>query len=346
MKIAILGAGSIGLYVGASLCAAGADVMLDVMFIGRARLKQQIAQFGITLTDLQQRRQQLSAAQIHFSEQASALATADLILVCVKSHASAAAAEDIARHARPDALIISLQNGIGNADVLRAALPRHAILGGMVPFNVVQMDAGRFHRGTFGELAVEASAKLAPWLAIFAKAHLPLQQSHDFVSLQWGKLLLNLNNAVNALAGISLKAELSQRSYRLCLAILMQEALTTLEHAGIKPAKIAAAPPKLLPFILRLPTPLFKLVAASMLKIDPEARSSMWEDLQAKRSTEIDYLNGAVVQLARQHGMDAPANRNIVRLVKAAEQQASATPAHPASMTGLALHQALLTIPE
>ncbi len=338
MQIAILGAGSIGLYVGASLCAAGADVM----FIGRARLKQQIVQFGITLTDLQQRRQQLSAAQIQFSEQASALAGADLILVCVKSHASASAAEDMARHARPDALIVSLQNGIGNADVLRAALPRHAILGGMVPFNVVQMDQGRLHRGTFGDLAIEASPQLAPWLALFAKAHLPLQENNDFVSLQWGKLLLNLNNAVNALAGMPLKAEFSQRSYRLCLALLMQEALTIMQQAGIRPSKIAAAPPKLLPFILRLPAPLFKLVAASMLKIDPEARSSMWEDLQARRPTEIDYLNGAVVQLAQQHGLAAPANQHIVRLMKAAEQQAITCAAKPGSMAGEALYQALL----
>lgn len=334
MQIAILGAGSIGLYVGASLCLAGADVV----FIGRARLKQQIAEYGITLTDLHQRQQQLSAAQIQFSEHPGALANADLILVCVKSQASASAAQDIAQHARPDALIISLQNGIGNADVLRQALPRHAILGGMVPFNVVQLAKGRLHRGTFGELAVQASPQLAPWHTLFAKAHLPLQENHDFTALQWGKLLLNLNNAINALAGIPLKAEFSERSYRLCLALLMQEALAILRQAGIHPTKIAAAPPALLPFILRLPTPLFKLIAASMLKIDPQARSSMWEDLQAKRMTEIDYLNGAVVQLAQKHGMDAPANRNMVRLIKAAEQASDGpTP----GLSGSKLYEAL-----
>lgn len=331
-QIAILGAGSIGLYVGASLLAAGASVV----FIGRARLKARIDQFGITLTDLHQRQQNLQAAQIDFSEQASSLSRADLILVCVKSTATASAASDLAAHAKPGALIISLQNGIGNADVLRKALPQHTVLGGMVPFNVVQMEGGRLHRGTFGELTLEASPLLAPWMAPFAKAHLPLAISHDFAALQWGKLLLNLNNAINALAGIPLKLEFSQREYRLCLALLMQEALGVLKAAGIRPAKVAAAPPHLLPWILRLPTPLFKLIAASMLKIDPEARSSMWEDLQAQRPTEIDYLNGAVLQLAAQHVIAAPANQAIVGLIQQAQQRAT-----PPAMTASALYQAL-----
>ena len=58
-----------------------------------------------------------------------------------------------------------------------------------------------------------------------------------------------------------------------------------------------------------------------MLKIDAEARSSMWEDLQAGRRTEIDYINGAVVALATQHGLEAPINRKIIELIQAAENQ-------------------------
>jgi 2-dehydropantoate 2-reductase len=65
---------------------------------------------------------------------------------------------------------------------------------------------------------------------------------------------------------------------------------------------------------------LFKRIAAAALRIDPEARSSMWEDLQAGRRTEVDYLNGAVVALAERTGLDAPANRRIVALVHAAER--------------------------
>ena len=320
MRIVVLGAGSIGVYVGASLQATGADVLL----LGRARMGERLAQGGVLLTDLQGGRRQLAGAQIQFTTDPAQLATASLVLVTVKSADTAAAAAGIASHAPATCVVLSLQNGIGNAEVLRAALPGRAVLGGMVPFNVVQMADQRFHRGTEGELMTEASPALAPWLAAFEQAGLPLQQRSDFLEVQWGKLLLNLNNAVNALSNLPLKTELSQRAYRRCLALLMDEALRVLSAAGIAPAKLARVAPGLLPTVLRLPDWLFVRLAATMLRIDPEARSSMWEDLQAGRRTEIDHLNGAVLALARTVGQAAPANASIIALVRQAEQGAGA----------------------
>ncbi len=318
MKIAIFGAGSIGVYVGGSLLASGADVLL----IGRASMAERIARHGVLLTDLHGGAVRLDVAQVPFSVDPARLAEADLVLVTVKSAATGDAADAIARHAKPDALVISLQNGVGNAEQLRARLPERTVLAGMVPFNVVQMADGRFHRGTEGELMIEASARLEPWQALFRAARLPLQQREDFAEVQWGKLLLNLNNPVNALSGLPLRVQLSQRAYRRCLALLIEEALAVLRASGIRPAKVARVAPRLLPFLLRLPDAVFKRVAGAMLRIDPQARSSMWEDLRAGRRTEIDYLNGAVVALAWAAGNDAPANRRMVELVRDAEQGA------------------------
>lgn len=315
-SIAIFGAGSVGAFVGGALIGAGADVLL----IGRARIREQIALHGLTVSDMDGRNTQLPAAQVHISEDPAALAGAGLVLVTVKSADTENAAQALALHAAPDALVVSLQNGIGNADVLRRALPGRTVLAGMVPFNVVQLPESRFHRGTEGSLMVEASPALAPWLPLFDAAGLPLVQRTDFVAVQWGKLLLNLNNPVNALSGITLKAQLSDRDYRRCLALLMDEALHALNAAGIAPAQIGKVPPSRMPRLMRLPNWLFTRVAAAALRIDPEARSSMWEDLQAGRRTEIDYLNGAVVALAERHEVDAPANRRIVALVHAAER--------------------------
>nr|WP_314624898.1 2-dehydropantoate 2-reductase [uncultured Noviherbaspirillum sp.] len=315
-RIAIFGAGSIGAYVGGALIAAGAEVAL----IGRASMRERIASHGLTVSDMDGRNTQLAAAQVHYSEDPSALAGAALVLVTVKSADTESAAQLLARHAAPDALVISLQNGIGNADVLRRALPGFTVLAGMVPFNVVQLPESRFHRGTEGSLMVEASPALAPWLPMFEAAGLPLVQRSDFVAVQWGKLLLNLNNPVNALSGIPLQAQLSDRNYRRCLALLIDEALHALAEARIAPAQIGKVPPSRLPRLMRLPDLLFRRVAAAALRIAPEARSSMWEDLQAGRRTEIDYLNGAVVALAEKAGLDAPANRRIVALVHEAEQ--------------------------
>lgn len=316
MKIAILGAGSIGCYLGGALTAAGVDVVL----IGRARMAENIVKHGLHLSDLQGRAISLTPSQVNYAEDPAALAGADLILVTVKSADTAEAAQIIASHATSTALVISFQNGIGNADVLRAGVKGNAVLGGMVPFNVVQMPEGRFHRGTEGELMLEASPTLARRKAAFSAAGLPLLEQSDFVGVQWGKLLLNLNNPINALSGVPLKTELSQRAYRRCLANLIEEATTVLQAANIRPAKIAKIGPGMLPTLLRLPDFLFSRIAKTMLRIDPEARSSMWEDLQAGRRTEVDYINGAVVQLAQQHRCDAPMNRRIVELIRQAEQ--------------------------
>ena len=315
-RIAVLGAGSIGAYVGGALIAAGGNVTL----IGRTRMREQVALHGLTVSDMDGRNTVLSPAQVHYSEDPSGLASADLVLVTVKSADTEGIASLLAMHAAPGALIVSLQNGIGNADVLRRALPERTVLAGMVPFNVVQLPKSRFHRGTEGSLMVQASPALAPWLPMFEVAGLPLVQRTDFVAVQWGKLLLNLNNPVNALSGVPLKAQLSDRNYRRCLALLIDEALQALNAAGITPAQIGKVPPSRMPRLMRLPDWLFKRIAAAALRIDPEARSSMWEDLQAGRRTEVDYLNGAVVALAQKAGLDAPANKRIVALVHAAEQ--------------------------
>ena len=320
MKIAVFGSGLIGTYVGGSLCAAGADVVL----IGRARMQQHILDHGLALTDLHKRRIHLAATKVRFALTPEQLADADLILVTVKSSASAEAAEVIARYAKPDALVVSLQNGIGNAATLQTTLPTHQVIAGMVPFNVVQTVDGRLHRGTEGEVMMQASPLLTPWLPIFATASLPLSQRDDFIAVQWGKLLLNLNNSVNALSALPLKTQLSQRAYRRCLALLVDEALAALNAAAIVPAQVTRIAPRRLPMLLRLPDFLFTRIAAQLLRIDPEARSSMAEDLQAGRRTEIDYLNGAVIDLAAAHGGDAPANRRMVALIRRAEQGAFA----------------------
>jgi 2-dehydropantoate 2-reductase len=336
VKIVVLGAGSIGCFIGGALLAAGGDVIL----VGRARMQARVLQHGLLLTDTSGAAVTLAPGSVPFSIDPSVLADADLVLVTVKSADTDAAADLIARHARADALVLSLQNGVGNVDRLRSggaaaeagatttpsnaspASARPTVLAGMVPFNVVQLDGGRLHRGTAGEVMVEASARLVPWLPLFAAARLPLQQQDDFTSVQWGKLLINLNNAINALSGIPLQQQFSQRGYRRCLAALIDEGRTVLEAAGIRPAKVVKLGPRILPLVLRLPDAVFRRVAAPMLRIDPEARSSMWEDLEAGRRTEVDYLNGAIVTLARSLGRNAPCNARMVELIRAAEQGA------------------------
>jgi 2-dehydropantoate 2-reductase len=157
-----------------------------------------------------------------------------------------------------------------------------------------------------------------------------LRLSDDMVGLAWGKLLINLNNAVNALSGRSLLEQLRQRDYRRVVAAAQREGLGVLDAAGIRPAKVGAVGPNLLPRVIDSPDWLFNNVFLKKWKIDAKARSSMADDLAAGRATEIDHINGELVALADGLGQRAPVNRRIVELVREAE--AGAPPWGPAAL--------------
>lgn len=311
--ICVYGAGSIGCYVGGRLLAGGADVVL----IGRDRLAAEVAAHGLRITDWQGA--DLAVPEVRFETGPGAVAGAGLVLVTVKSDSTAAVAAELEPLLRPDAVVVSFQNGLHNTEVLRAGLPGRTVVAGMVQFNVAHTGDGAFHAGTEGGLEVESSAALAPYLDAFTKAGLPLEQHDEILPVQWAKLLLNLNNPVNALSGLPLKSELSQRDFRRCLALAQAEALRVLSAAGIAPAKLTAVPPGWMPRLIALPDAVFTRVAGRMLAIDPKARTSMLDDLEAGRRTEIDHLNGEVVRLAAQVGTAAPVNSRLVELIRAAE---------------------------
>jgi len=218
-----------------------------------------------------------------------------------------------------DAVVVSFQNGLHNADVLRRHLAPTTVLTGMVQFNVVQRGGGTFHEGSEGKLEVEDDPRLAPFLPAFERAGLPLVRHARMAAVQWAKLLLNLNNAINALSDLPLKEQIATRTYRRSLALVQSEALALLDAGAIRPARLTPLPPHWIPRLLTLPDFVFTRVAARMLAIDPHARSSMWEDLEAGRATEVDYLNGEVVRLAERLGRTAPANARLTALVHAAE---------------------------
>ncbi|WP_241844689.1 2-dehydropantoate 2-reductase N-terminal domain-containing protein [Kitasatospora sp. CB01950] len=150
-------------------------------------------------------------------------------------------------------------------------------------------------------------------------AGLPVELRDDMPQVQAAKLLMNLNNAVNALSGRPLREQLGSRPYRLVLARCQREGLAALRAAGLRPARLSPVPAGWMPAVLRLPDALFRRLAAASLRVDAQARSSMWEDLQRGRRTEIDSLQGEILALAERHRLPAPANRRLLELVRAAE---------------------------
>jgi 2-dehydropantoate 2-reductase len=243
-RIVIAGAGSIGCFVGGLLGLGGADVVL----LARPRIAEEIGAHGLTLTSFEGWSETLPSVAVE-TDAATALADADLVLVTVKSGATAKMATLIAAHAPASAPVVSLQNGLANAAVLRAALPDRAVHSGMVSFNVLHRGHGRFHRGTSGPLVIEAGAP--PLTA----PHLDIVAHPDMEAVLAGKLVYNINNALNALSGLTL-----------------------------------------------------------------------WEDLERRRPTEIDELQGAVIARASALGLPAPVNRAIAAAIRSAESAQAGSP--------------------
>ena len=237
----------------------------------------------------------------------------------MKSTGTEAAAQEISRHAKGGATVISLQNGVSNPETLRKRLSRQQVVHGMVPYNVVHLGPGRWHRATWGELTVEDQEVMRELSARIGDRPGRLLLSKDMQSVAWGKLLFNLNNAINALSGTTYLAELKQRDYRHVFAAAIIETLALLRKVGIRPAKIGKVGPDLLPHVIGSPDFIFNNLFLKVQKIDPKGRGSMADDFDAGRPTEIDFLNGEVVRLADSLGETAPVNAAIVELVKQAE---------------------------
>lgn len=319
-KIVIAGAGSVGCFIGGALANAGHDVIL----LGRETIGQELQSHGIHLTSLDGLDLHLDTAKFEFSTNPAVLSGAEIILVTVKSLATAEMSALIAAHAHPQAIVVSLQNGVSNSKILKAGLKTQTVYAGIIGFNVIHMPKAKFHKGTSGDILIATEAgNLVDRLNTPA---LPVKAATNIEEIQWGKLILNLNNALNALSGIPLKRQMELPQWRKILATQMSEALVVLKANRIVARPINNIPLRLIPPILRLPNPLFGMIARKMLQMDPKARSSMWEDFQSGRKTEIAEFQGAILKLANMAGVDAPMTEKIIKLVQQVEQAGSKSP--------------------
>src|SRR5262245_32864356 len=118
LKVGVMGAGAVGCHVGGGLAASGCDVV----FVGRERLKKEIDEHGITLVDLDGRSRSLPKERYAFVTDVAALEACDVVMCCVKSGGTPEAADAMGKVLRPDAVVVSFQNGVRNPDELRSRL--------------------------------------------------------------------------------------------------------------------------------------------------------------------------------------------------------------------------------
>lgn len=307
-ELVIFGAGAIGGYLAANLLDAGKDVAL----FARPERAQKLRSVGLRTTE------GLRVADVPVLEDPAALRDAAAVVLTVKSTALQAVVPVLRANLAPGCPVICLLNGLSPAQALADALPDTPITAGMVPFNVFPGDDG-LHRSSHGAIAVADTPAGQRFAAMLAPTLCPAQTHANIQAVLAGKLLLNLNNPVNALSGLPLKAQLSQRPFRRVYAAALAEALTVYKAAGIHHVQTAALPVERILRVLRWPDFLFNTLALPRQDLDADSQTSMAQDLAAGRLTEIDTINGDIVSLGAQAGVPTPVNSRLVALIHAAE---------------------------
>ena len=295
LTVAVVGAGAVGCYYGFLLAKAGHAVTL----IGRPALVEAVHRSGLILD----RAAGTDVVPVQASTEGTGVAGADLVLVCVKSGDTEAAGAMIAPHLDPAATILSLQNGVDNAERLAAVLGRP-----VVPVAVYVATAmagpGRVRHNGRGDLIVGASPASGHIAAAFAAAGIPTTVSERAIDALWGKLILNCAyNALSALTQLPYGRLVQGDGVVASMTDVVRECVAVAGAAGVSVA------PDILDQVLSLSTTM------------ADQRSSTAQDLARGRPSEIDHLNGYVVRTGTALGIATPANRMLHTLVKLAEAQ-------------------------
>ncbi len=294
LRVAVMGAGAVGCYYGGMLARAGHEVVL----VARPQHVEAIHREGLRMeTRSFDERVRLAA-----SAEPSAVRGADLVLFCVKSMDTEVAGAQIAPHLAPDTLVLCLQNGVDNADRLRAVLPARTVAAAVVYVATEMAGPGHVKHHGRGELVIEPSARGAEAAQALAAAGVPTEISDNVRGALWAKLILNCAyNAVSAIAQRPYGENVRSQGIPDVMRDVVDECMAVAKADGVQvPGDIDVA---------------VRRIAETM----PAQFSSTAQDLARGKPSEIDYLNGLIVRRGQALGIPTPANRVLWALVKLIE---------------------------
>ena len=298
MKIGIVGTGGIGGYFGGLLARAG----LDTHFMARGKHLRAILEDGLQIVS----NHKSFRIMIHATADADEIGPVDLLLFCVKSYDTSEAARLIEPMVESETMILSLQNGIDNIDKLVAIYGEDRVLGGTTFIQSyigspgVVVHVGKAGRMVFGELSGVRTKRIARVQGLFHQAGIEAEVSTDILQVLWSKFLFICGiHGVSTLSRSPLGLVMACPETRELLVGVMNEveALARLRGIGLPEKVVDEA-----------------LVMAE--GYDREFKCSMLRDLEWHRPMEIDALNGMVVQLSRDAGLNAPFNQTIYSCLK------------------------------
>jgi 2-dehydropantoate 2-reductase len=293
VKVAVMGAGAVGCYYGGMLARAGNEVTL----IGRDKHVDAVRRDGLRL----QAQAFDEKVQLEASTEPAAVAGADLVLFCVKSPATEGAGLAMKDALDQDAAVLTLQNGVDNAERLAAALGRE-VIPAVVYVATEMAGPGHVRHHGRGELVIGRSAASPRVAAVMRPAGIPVEISENVAGALWAKLVVNCAyNALSAITQLPYGRVVAGEQVPQVMRDVVDECLAVARASGITiPGNLHAAVMK---------------IAETM----PGQQSSTAQDLARGRSTEIDHLNGVVVRKGEALGVPVPANRTLLALVKLLE---------------------------
>jgi 2-dehydropantoate 2-reductase len=299
-RIAVVGAGAVGGYFGGMLARAG----LPVRFIGRPAFVDAVKQNGLFLDTAQFQER----VKVQASSDLAAARDAGIVLFCVKTTDTAETARELAKIVAPNAVIVSMQNGVDNAEQIEAASGLHALTAAVYVAASVPAAGTVKHVGR-GDLVLGPQNKITEKVAeVFNRAGVPCRISENLAGELWTKLVWNCAlNALSALGKVTYGEILASSDAKRLLETVVYEVLAVAKASGIRPAG--------------LEDPKAALAGAYRVAEQMAAtRSSTAQDMMRGKKTEIDSLNGFIVRRARELNIAAPVNHALFTLVKLAEK--------------------------
>jgi 2-dehydropantoate 2-reductase len=297
MKIAVIGAGAMGSLFGALLSEAGQQVtLLDI----RQDHVDAVNTQGLVVEKEGSRRQ----VRVRATLDAERIGPTDLCIVFVKSTQTAQAARTAARLAGPSTLVLTLQNGMGNAETLAEAFDPGRIVAGTTSHGATFLGPGAIRHAGSGETVIgpwsgEGMAGAEAVAEVFDKAGIATRVTAEVRSVMWAKLFINVGiNAITALTGIKNGQLLDLDPTRRLSRDAVEEAMAV---AAARDIAVDGDPMK----------KVFQVAEATGAN-----RSSMGQDVDSHRLTEIGAINGFIVREARKAGVPAPVNRTLAALVE------------------------------
>ena len=301
MKIAIVGPGAMGCLFAAFLSRSKAEVWLLDRNKERAKL---LNEQGISIEGVSGSWQ----AKVKASAQAGEIGKADLVIICVKSYDTKEAAESAKSLIDENSIVITLQNGIGNIEVISEVVGADKVIGGVTNLGSTVLGPGRIRHAGKGETVIgridgKIPVQLREVREIFNKCGLEARISRDIRGLLWSKLIINVGiNALTCITGLNNGRLVEFEGTRQILRDAVTEAVKVVKKKRIK---------------LIYDDPLAKVEA--VCEATSSNVSSMLADVLNKRRTEIDFINAVIVRQGQSLGIPTPVNWVLTNLVKTIE---------------------------